>query len=337
MHDVDQSRTPTATDVARAADVSQSTVSLVLNGKWPGRVSEKTARRVMATASELGYRINQSARHLRLGSTGTVLLVVPTLANPAFAAVHAGAARAAAETGLGVVVFPLGIEDGCGPFATPQQALDGVIACSLPAETVATLRTGLPLVVLDDAPTPDTPAVTMDVEGGMAKALAHLTALGHRRIMHLRAARPAWTFTRRAEVFEQCVLSHPQVTASHLTCPFALEEIRDRVTEALSASDRPTAIVCDDDNMAMAVYSAAKSLNLAIGKDLSVVGFNDLPTATITSPPLTTVRLPLGDMGFRGMRTLTELRQGGSTARVALPTELIIRKSTGPATSWARA
>ncbi|GAA2239780.1 MULTISPECIES: LacI family DNA-binding transcriptional regulator [Kitasatospora] len=331
MNGNDQRRPVTATDVARAAKVSQSTVSLVLNGKWQGRIREDTARRVMRTADDLGYRINQSARNLRLGSTGTVLLAVPTLVNPVFATVHAGAARVGASNGLGIVVFPLSAEDGFGPFPTPRQALDGVIACSLSAHAVSNLRTGLPLVVLDDAPVPDTPTVTMDTGGGMAKALAHLTALGHRRILHLRAERPAWTFTRRAEAFDQCILSHPQVTADHLSCSFAIEEIRDRTIQALSVANRPTAIVCDDDNMALSIYAAASALDLTIGRDLSVIGFNDLPTAALATPPLTTVRLPLGALGFRGMQALIDLRGGVANDPVTLPTELVIRKSTGPA------
>lgn len=325
MNGNDQLRTITSNDVARVADVSQSTVSLVLNGKWQGRIREETARRVMATAHDLGYRINQSARSLRLGSTGTVLLVVPTLVNPAFAAVHAGAARVGAQNGLGVVVFPLSAEDGFGPFPAPRQALDGVIACSLSAEVVSGLRGGLPLVVLDDAPTPGTPAVTMDTGGGMAKALAHLTELGHRRIMHLRARRRAWTLARRAEVFDQCTLSHPQVRADHLVCSFLPAEVRERMVEVLSASPRPTAVICDDDNMAMGVYAAARALDLSIGEDLSVVGFNDLPVAALSSPPLTTVRLPLGELGSRGMRALLDLRNGTVNEPVSLLTELIVR------------
>ncbi|MET8541464.1 LacI family DNA-binding transcriptional regulator [Kitasatospora sp. NPDC004799] len=331
MHEVDRSRALTATDVARAAKVSQSTVSLVLNGKWQGRVREETARRVLAAVDELGYRINESARNLRLGSSGTVLMVVPTLVNPVFAVIHAGAARVAAEAGLGVVVFPLSAEDGCDPFSTPRQSLDGVIACSVSAQAVAKLRTGLPLAVLDDTPLPDTPTVTMDTGGGMAKALAHLVDLGHRRIMHLRAERSAWTFARRAEAFDQCVLSHPQLSPSRLVTPFDLVDVRGRAIAALSAADRPTAVICDDDNMAMAVLAAAAELDLTVGEDLSLVGFNDLSTATVLQPPLTTVRLPLGELGAQGMQALIELRGGGTPDSVVLPTELVVRRSTGPA------
>ncbi|MFE3547952.1 LacI family DNA-binding transcriptional regulator [Streptomyces kronopolitis] len=331
MSDSEPYRAVTATDVARVAGVSQSTVSLVLNGKGRGRISDKTVRRVTETAQRMGYRINQSARHLRLGTSGTVLLAVPTLTNNAFAAVHAGAARRGAEHGLGLVVFPLSAEDGTSPFSAPQQALDGVIACSMPAATVAEVSAGVPLVVLDDASTPGTPAVTMDVATGMALALNRLLALGHRRLAHVRADRPAWTFEQRARTFDLGVLTRPDVEARRVTCPFPPSVVRERMMPVLSAPDRPTAVICDDDNMAMGVYSAAMSLGLTIGADLSVIGFNDAPAASQAAPGLTSVHLPLEEMGDRGMRMLVGLRGGAEAALDPLPVTLVERESTGPA------
>ncbi|MEU5015846.1 LacI family DNA-binding transcriptional regulator [Streptomyces angustmyceticus] len=331
MSDTEPYRAVTATDVARVAGVSQSTVSLVLNGKGRGRISDKTVRRVTETAQRMGYRINQSARHLRLGTSGTVLLAVPTLTNNAFAAVHAGAARRGAEHGLGLVVFPLSAEDGTSPFSAPQQALDGVLACSMPATTVSDVSAGVPLVVLDDASAPGTPAVTMDVGGGMALALNRLLALGHRRIAHVRADRPAWTFEQRAQTFDLGVLTRPDVVAQRVTCPFAPALVKERMMPVLSAPDRPTAVVCDDDNMATGVYSAAMSLGLTIGTDLSVIGFNDAPAASQATPGLTSVHLPLEELGDRGMRVLVGLRGGEAAESEPLPVTLVERDSIGPA------
>ncbi|GHH78989.1 LacI family transcriptional regulator [Streptomyces sulfonofaciens] len=324
-------RAVTATDVARVAGVSQSTVSLVLNGKGRGRISDSTVRRVTAVAQRMGYRINQSARHLRLGASGTALLAVPTLANSAFAAVHAGAARRGAEHGLGLVVFPVGAEDGAGRFLLPQQALDGIIACSMPAETVAEVSAGVPLVILDDASAAGVPAVTMDVAAGMAMALNRLLELGHRRIAHVRAERPAWTFVQRARAFDLGVGTRPDIAVQRIPCPFSPAAVRDRVMPVLSAADRPTAVICDDDNMASGLYSAAMGLGMGIGTDVSVVGFNDAPVALQMIPPLASVRLPLEELGEQGVRALVGLRGGEPARPVNLPVEFVERESIGPA------
>lgn len=105
-HRGESSPRPTSRDVARAAGVSQATVSLVLGEKWRGRVSERTAGLVRDAARELGYRPNLAARNLRLGRTRTALLVVPALTNEFFARVYTGAATVAAEHGFGVVLYP---------------------------------------------------------------------------------------------------------------------------------------------------------------------------------------------------------------------------------------
>ncbi|MDX6354797.1 MAG: LacI family transcriptional regulator, repressor for deo operon, udp, cdd, tsx, nupC, and nupG, partial [Streptomyces sp.] len=146
---------PTSRDVARAAGVSQATVSLVLGGKWRGRVSERTADAVRSAAGELGYRPNLAARNLRLGSTRTALLVVPALTHEYFARVYTGAARVAAEHGFGVVLYPSpeGIGPARDPFGSARAAIDGVIASSMAADALAGIGDGgLPLVMLDSDP-----------------------------------------------------------------------------------------------------------------------------------------------------------------------------------------
>ncbi|MER0245666.1 LacI family DNA-binding transcriptional regulator, partial [Streptomyces sp. HSW2009] len=112
---------PTSRDVARAAGVSQATVSLVLGDKWRGRVSPGTAQSVREAARGLGYRPNLAARHLRLGRTRTALLVVPALSSEFFARVYTGAAEVAAAHDVGVVLYPSpeGVGPGPGPRGPP--------------------------------------------------------------------------------------------------------------------------------------------------------------------------------------------------------------------------
>ncbi|MBW8481654.1 LacI family DNA-binding transcriptional regulator [Actinomadura parmotrematis] len=322
---------PTSRDVARAAGVSQSTVSLVLGGKWEGRISPATAGAVRAAADRLGYRPNLAARSLRLGTTRTVLLMIPTLSAPFFGAVHAGAARVAAEHGFGIVVLPWPDDAGPArsPFAAPHEAIDGILASSLAVEAVARFP-GTPAVMLDSDPAGPTPTVDFDVAGGMAALAAHLGALGHRRVGHVAAAIDQWTFRARGEALAAAVRALPGGSYRRAAGPLTVGGARAAALGLLDAPDPPTALVCDDDAMAAGAYKAARARGLAVPGDLSVTGFDDDQLATALEPELTTVRLPAAELGARGMAALLELLGGGAPAPVSLPGRLVVRGSTAP-------
>ncbi|MFE6462349.1 LacI family DNA-binding transcriptional regulator [Streptomyces cinereoruber] len=325
---------PTSRDVARAAGVSQATVSLVLGDKWRGRVSERTAGAVREAARGLGYRPNLAARNLRLGRTRTALLVVPALTNEFFAHVYTGAAEAAARHGFGVVLYPS--PDGVGPardpFASAQAALDGVIASSMAAEALEAFRgTDLPLVMLDSDPAGTGAAahVNLDVADGMRRVTGHLLDLGHRRFLHLASAAPSWTFDVRADALAR-ELRGTEVRT--VRSPLNVADAREAATLALAVpGPRPTAVVCDDDILAAGVYKAARRLGLRIPEDLSVTGFDDMALATVVEPELTTVRLPAEEFGRRGMEALLAVLAGEPPRPETLPVALVPRGSSGPA------
>ncbi|MFD3700907.1 LacI family DNA-binding transcriptional regulator [Streptomyces sp. NPDC058646] len=329
---------PTSRDVAGAAGVSQATVSLVLGGKWRGRVSERTAALVRESATALGYRPNLAARNLRLGSTRTALLVVPALTNEFFARVYTGAARIAAEHGFGVVLYPS--PDGTGPardpFASARAALDGVIASSMAAHALDALGGGadggVPLVMLDSDPAAGTAAahVNLAMADGMRQVTEHLLALGHRRFLHLASAVDSWTFAVRAEAL--AALLEPHAALRTVRAPLTVDAARSAAEAALAASpDRPTAIVCDDDILAAGACKAARRLGLRVPEDLSVTGFDDLALAIAVEPELTTVRLPAERVGEQGMNALLTVLDGAPWTAPDLPVELVPRGSSGPA------
>ncbi|NYI03989.1 LacI family DNA-binding transcriptional regulator [Allostreptomyces psammosilenae] len=341
----------TSRDVARAAGVSQATVSLVMGGKWSGRVSESTAQRVRATADELGYRPNIAARNLRLGRTRTALLVVPSLTSEFFAQVYTGAARVAAEHDFGLVLYPSpeGIGPARDPFPSARQAVDGVIASSMAAQALAAIRGvdggnggataggatggGLPLVMLDSAPAQPgetgVATVTHDVADGVRQAVDHLTQLGHRRIAHLAAAVDSWTFRERATAFAaRC--AEAGVHGWSARTPLSVSGARDAALSVLHGDPRPTALVCDDDLVAAGACKAARLLGLAVPTDVSVTGFDDIAIARALDPELTTVRLTAEELGAHGMSALLRLLDGGLPARVVLPVRLKVRGSTAP-------
>ncbi|MFF3828198.1 LacI family DNA-binding transcriptional regulator [Streptomyces griseus] len=327
---------PTSRDVARAAGVSQATVSLVLGGKWPGRVSETTAQRVRDAAAEIGYRPNLAARSLRLGRTRTALLVVPALTNEFFARVYAGAAELAAEHGFGVVLYPS--IDGTGPardpFASARAALDGVIASSMAADALGALHgADLPLVMLDSDPSDTGPAahVNLDIADGMRQVTGHLLGLGHRRFLHLASAVDTWTFAVRAGALHDALGEAGDATVRTVRAPLDVRAGREVAEQALSAlGERPTAIICDDDILAAGACKAARRLGLRVPDELSVTGFDDLALATALEPELTTVRLPAERVGERGMEALLAVLDGRPAERDGLPVRLVVRGSTAP-------
>ncbi|QCX75405.1 HTH-type transcriptional repressor CytR [Streptomyces sp. YIM 121038] len=341
QHDTTAPR-PTSRDVARAAGVSQATVSLVLGEKWQGRVAERTAERVRAAARELGYRPNLAARNLRLGRTRTALLVVPALTNEFFARLHTGAARVAARHGFSVVLYPS--PDSVGPsgsttqaprvsdpFGSARAALDGVLASSMASEALATLRgDALPLVMLDSDPAHSLGAATvnLDIADGTRQATEHLLALGHRDLLHLTADIDSWTFDVRRHTLAATLHG---TGARHRTVKAALtvDEARTATEAALTApGPRPTALICDDDVLAAGACKAARRLGLHVPDDLSVTGFDDLTLATAVEPELTTVRLPAEDFGEQAMTTLLDVLDGRTPEPAPLPVQLVVRGST---------
>ncbi|GAA4140775.1 LacI family DNA-binding transcriptional regulator [Actinomadura keratinilytica] len=329
-------RRPTSRDVAQAAGVSQSTVSLVLGGKWPGRVSPATARTVRRAAERLGYRPNLAARNLRLGTTRTVLLVVPTPSSTFFGSVYTGAAEVAARHGFGVVVYPWPDDTGPGdasaqggPFASPREAIDGVLASSLAVEVLKEFR-DTPAVMLDNDPAGATPTVAFAVADGMRALAAHLGALGHRRFGHVAAAVDQWTFHERGGALAAAVAALPGGGLVRATSAIDVAAAKEAAGRLLDRPDRPTVLVCDDDLMAAGAYKAARARGLEIPRDLSVTGFDDDVLATALEPELTTVRLPARRLGAEGMTALLELLDGRTPEPRSLPAELVVRASTAP-------
>ena len=325
---------PTSRDVARRAGVSQATVSLVLGGKWRGRVSAPRAEAVRAAARELGYRPNLAARSLRLGRTRTAMLVVPALTSDFFARVYAGAAPVAAEHGFGLVLYPSpeGVGRAPDPFDPARAALDGVIASSMAPEALASLRGGeLPLVMLDSDPLVRAAStVNPDVCEGMRLVAGHLLVLGHRRIGHLSAAVDSWTFRARAQALREAVAAGGgQVVRTEQSALAVADGLR-AATRLLTGPDRPTAIVCDDDLLAAGACKAARRLALRVPQEVSVTGFDDLALASAVEPELTTVRLPAEAVGEAGMRALLAVLDGVPPGAHTLPVALVERASTAP-------
>lgn len=307
------------------AGVSQSTVSLVLSERWQGRISEPTAQRVRAAADELGYRPNPAAQALRNRSSGTLLVVVPVLTNPFFGYLVAGITRTAALHGLRVVVAPMEAEDGSGPLPLPRQVLDGVITCSIDGDPSVAAWRGTPWVALDCRPSTTDLVLGFDLTGGFEDAVAHVFERGHRRLAYVHPGRGTWTFATRLEAVRRAAEALPDVSLSVVATGFALPDVVAVMRALLDVPDRPTAVLCANDIFAQACYRAAADLGLRIPDQLAVVGCDDLPSADLMTPPLTTIRLPVATLGALAVQALTS---GSPGPAGMLATELVVRGST---------
>lgn len=324
----------TSVDVAKRAGVSQTTVSLVLSGKGPGRVSATTADAVRAAARELGYRPNAAARALRSGTASAVGLVVRDVTHPFFGRTLRGAQRAASEAGHVVVLIDdnYGAEGRDSPVeALSEGSIDGFLffAAKVPR---ALREPGSRPVVIVEYEQPRIPFVRLDGESGADAAMAHLRDLGHRKVGYLRATAGGQTFERRQARWAAALRAIGEDPGAMVTgeADFAPESSVAVARELLQHPDRPSAFVADDDLLAAGLVAAAHELGLRVPEDVAVVGFDDLDLARLTSPPLTTVRFDAEALGAAAFGLLHARLQGRRPKNVVLPSELVVRGSTTP-------
>lgn len=330
-------RSVTSYAVAKAANVSQSTVSLVLSGKAAGRVSAATQALVIETAQRFGYQKNELARVLRTGASRLLALAVPNVQQPFFGQILVAAELAARENDHSVVLVdtttdPGWIERLIGMFGS--RLIGGCIVYASDDATEAALADVRDRVLFVEAENPRTSGIDLDVAGGVAKAVAHLADLGHRRIGYFAADYPKATYRRRFDAFRAEMRRHglKHDRAWRAAATFEI----DRATEVAATllSTLPfTALFCDDDLLAAATYRAARRLGILIPADLSVVGFNDIEMARMLAPELTTVAIPAEEIGRMAvLRLLGQIdTPEGLAAAAVVELELSVRGSTDKA------
>jgi DNA-binding LacI/PurR family transcriptional regulator len=333
-------RRPTMQDVAKRAEVSVSTVSYVLNDSGP--VAADRRARVLEAVRALGYLPNESARNLKRRSVATIGLVVPDLVNQYFAMIAEGVEQAASEKDV-LVVF-------CTPEATSDaeswnsrllrsQRLDGLIYLSgaeTRMEPLVELTQVGPVVLVDEKlPGFDLPAVISQNRRGAREIAAHITSLGHERLAVLGGPPELWTAEQRLsgyrEAFAAAGLDPDAVPV--LVGDYRMSSGEQLAAEILSlpAGERPTALICANDLMAIGALSYCRRTGLRVPEDVSVVGFDDLPFASLLTPALTTVRQPAREMGAAAAKLLLAMVNGAApTPPPPSPVTLRIRESTGP-------
>jgi DNA-binding LacI/PurR family transcriptional regulator len=323
---------PTVHDVARRAGVSIATVSRVFGR--PDVVALDTRLRVLDAANALGYAPNSTARALVRGRTGHIGLLVHDLANPFFATIVKAAQREARRHDLTLFCADYGDRpsDDLDLAREMARQVDGLLLYpSRPADELPVAELG-PTVVLD---TPDTglPTVLMSTADGLAQAVDHLVALGHDAITYVDGA-PATMFSsldRRRNLEEACERRGVALTVVGPFSPGFESGVR---AADLVVAQQATAVVTFSDQMALGVLRRLTERGVHVGSDVSVVGVDDIWIAAQVTPALTTVRMPCAETGAEAVRLLVERIDHEAAVRtVVLPTELIVRSSTGPVPS----
>jgi LacI family transcriptional regulator len=333
----------TLATVAASAGVSVATVSKVLNGRRDVAPATRTRVQEMLRAHDYGARLKTIERH------PTIELTLRGKIGGYSSEIIEGAAAAAAELGVTVTVGVKSVEQP--PSAKVEAAtwarnlaLNGrraVVAVTDdlgPDEIAALARLRLPLVVIDpmNVPSPDIVSVGSTNFRGGQSAAQHLVDLGHRRIGYLGGRAAAECSQARLAGFRSA-LERSGVTLPeefvHSTMDFHYEDGLRGAPRLLSLVQRPTAIFAASDELARGAIEAARSVGISVPDDLSIVGFDDTEIARIASPPLTTVRQPLQEMGAVALRTALRLVAGQKidSNHVELATELVVRASTAPA------
>jgi LacI family transcriptional regulator len=329
-------------EVARLAGVSTATASRVVSSAdYP--VSAATRARVLDAARALDYVPNALARGLLKSQIPVVAVIVHDITDPYFAEVVRGVEDAASPAGYLVIT--------CSSERDAERETSYVrLLRSMRAASVIFAASGLDdpesneeihkhlaamradgAAVVHLSPHALGPAdVGVDNEAGMASMVEALAALGHRQIAFL--AGPSALFVGRARLagyrrgLEQAAIDFDERLVIHTS--FDQDGGALGVETLLGGSTAFTAICCANDPLAMGALARLAELGIDVPGDVSVAGFDDVPVAAITSPSLSTVRLPLREMGRRGFAEAARILGGDELARTVLPTELAMRAST---------
>jgi LacI family transcriptional regulator len=332
----------TLRDVAVRAGVHPATASRALNPETRILVSEDTARRVLDAAADLGYRPNPVARSLRTRRSHTIGVLIPDLNNPLFPPIVRGLEDRLATAGYVALIGNTDSDDERERMVFEQMRarhVDGLVVATArlhhPLLAEAS-RAEMPVVLINRlAQDYSFPSVSVDNERGVRMAVAHLSALGHRRIAHIAGPQEMSTGLSRYRGFVTAMESaRLQVDDDQIVFAkaFTVEEGLRCGRLLLERGTGCTAIAAGNDMLAVGCYAALDDAGLSCPDDISVVGFNDMPFIDRLRPPLTTIRFPHYQVGTEAAQLLLEriAEHGGPVKILYLAPELIIRGSTAP-------
>jgi LacI family transcriptional regulator len=330
----------TIRDVAKQAGVSTMTVSRVLNNS--GYISHETRERVERTVAELGYVRNALASSLRFKQTKTIALVLTDITNPFFTTIARGVEDTASENNFHVIFCNTdeSVEEEAEHLnALLQKQVDGVLlvpACNSGESVRFAQERKTPVVVLDRHLSDiKVDTVRCDSRQGAYQLVKHLLNLGHERIAVLSGPAIVSTATDRVAGYYQALQEAGRGADTDLVWfgEYTQASGYQMAQQALALTPKPTALFAANNFIAIGAYRALRDAGLRIPEDLSLVAFDDLPAPLVMEPFLTVAAQPAYEMGQQGLELLlTRLAGDGPVEprELVLPTQLIVRRSSGP-------
>ncbi len=334
--------TATIKDIAKALNLSTSTVSRALRGSY--EINPETKRIVLECAEKLNYRPNPIALSLKENRSRAIGVVVPEIDNPFFSQAINGIEAIAYNRGYHVVIFQSHESyerEVVNIQHLASRRVDGVLI-SLSGQTtnITHLRDlqdkGMPIVFFDRfSDEIDTHKVIADNYQGAFDGTEHLIARGKKRIAHLAASSFLSITTERVNGYRAALQKYDLPFDENLVkyCGFSIQDMEVVIDSLLQESNPPDAIFTVSDRLAMACLSTLQKRNIRIPDDMALMGFTNLKVAGLLAPAFTSVVQPALEMGQRAAELLLDLVEKKSKTPIAyqtikLPTELIIRAST---------
>jgi LacI family transcriptional regulator len=324
-------------DVAQRAGVSQTTVSLVLNKKHIRSISRETRRRVLEASRELKYHPNIHARRLALRCSSTVGLIISELSNPFFADVIRAFEKSASQRGLDLILFnteyePARVEAAVRKMV--EEKVQGVAVMTSMFDEVNVeelVRNRIHVALLNPGPSlPRVRRIEINYSTGIAVAIKHLLDLGHRTFAVISGPPRSRSAARIREIFLEALASKGLRCSQAVESDYKVEAGSAAIQPILSQPPLPTAMLCNNDLIALGAISALDEAGLRVPEDVSVVGVDDVFFARLARPPLTTVAVPreqLGKMAFEALESMRRSLQR-TPESLTLETHLVVRKST---------
>ncbi|MEZ5776936.1 MAG: LacI family DNA-binding transcriptional regulator [Paracoccaceae bacterium] len=327
-------RTATIQDVARAAGVSTATVSRTLSN--PTVVAEATQTAVLNAVRETGYRVNHLASNLRRQRTGSIIALVPNLANPFFSQIMAGISSVLTPAQYGLLIADT--QSGPNPDERLAHYLRSGVADGLILFDGALSVTRKnypkrpPIIAACEWLGADIPSVRVDNEKGAELAVRHLAELGHGAIGHVTGPRGNVLAKARLNGFEVAMRCRGLEVRQDwvIEGDFSMDSGALAARRWLSSDDRPTALFFSSDEMAIGFMGAVQHAGFDVPQDVSVVGFDNIEVVEHLTPTLTTIRQPRTEIGMRAAELLLGMIDAGvsdCTSEV-IAVKLIQRGST---------